>query len=306
MYLQHFGFSEKPFSLTPDTHFFYANHSHTAALNTLLVALNNCEGFIKVVGEIGTGKTLLGRLLLKNINKDRFVTAYLPNPHLSPDELKQAVAKEIGLEQAETIPAWQLTLAIQNQLIAWAKQGKQVVLVIDEAQTIPRESLEALRLLTNLETEKRKLLQIVLLGQPELDTLLNRDDLRQLKQRIVFSEKLKPLDFKGLVQYVEFRVRSSNAKNFQLFSFAALLVLFMASKGVPRMANILCHKALLCTYAENAYRVDASAMRKAIKDTEGVKGIAMWLFCIGPAHWWLAYTLAGVGAYWLTLAGRRA
>lgn len=305
MYLQYFGFAEKPFCLTPDTHFFFAFNSHMAALNTLLVALNNCEGFIKVVGEVGTGKTLLGRLLLKKINKERFITAYLPNPHLSPEELNQALAKEIGVAEAESIPAWQLTLAIQNQLIAWAKQGKQVVFVIDEAQTIPRATLEALRLLTNLETEKRKLLQIVLLGQPELDILLNREDLRQLKQRIVFSEKLKPLSFKALMQYVEFRVRCSNANAVNIFSLPALFLLFMASKGVPRLVNILCHKALLCSYASRSSRVDVIAMRKAIKDSEDMNWVARCVSFNLPVHWWMAYTLAGVGAYWLTVVGRR-
>lgn len=305
MYLQHFSFSEKPFSLTPDTQFFYAYQSHKAALNTLLVALNNSEGFIKVVGEVGTGKTLLGRLLLKKLNRNRFVTAYIPNPHLTPDELKLSLAQEIGVNLENSIPAYLLTAHINAQLIELARNRKQVVLILDEAQTMPRETIEALRLLTNLETEKRKLLQVVMLGQPELDQLLNRDDLRQLKQRIVFSETLKPLDFIGLRNYVAHRLHSCGAPHSQLLSLPALWCLYKASKGVPRLINVLCHKALMAAYGEGKTSVDLTAMRQAIADT----GEASWLSKLYSrslnVKWWLAYGLAGLSGFVLTVVGGR-
>ncbi len=301
MYLEFFQCREKPFSLTPDTEFFYANHSHQAALNTLLVALNNSEGFIKVVGEVGTGKTLLGRLLLKKLSRQKFVTAYIPNPHLSPDELKLSLAKEIGCIGVANIPAYQLTARINQRLIDLTKKGKQVVLVLDEAQTMPRETIEALRLLTNLETEKRKLLQVVMLGQPELDQLLNRDDLRQLKQRIVFSEYLRPLSFAAVKRYVTFRLSSSGVSNPHVFSLTAMLALFLASGGIPRLVNVLCHKALLSAFSRSEAQVGWRALRHAILDTQEAKWRARWLLLALPQSAWWAYSLAGVGGFMLTL-----
>ena len=303
MYLQHFNFSEKPFSLTPDTQFFYEYQSHKSALNTLLVALNNSEGFIKVVGEVGTGKTLLGRLLLKKLNRSRFVSAYIPNPHVNPEELKLLLAKEIGVVVDANTPAYQLTPLINEQLIALAKKRKQVVLILDEAQTMPRETIEALRLLSNLETEKRKLLQIVMLGQPELDQLLNRNDLRQLKQRIVFSETLAPLNFLGLRNYVSFRLHSCGAAHSQLISLPALWYLYQASRGIPRLVNILCHKALLVAYSQGKTSVDIKAMQQAISDTSEVSWWSKLYSHSSRGKWWFAYAIAGLGGFLLTVAG---
>lgn len=181
MYQAFYQLDELPFSLTPDTQFFLNQHSHRAALNTLLVSLKHSEGFIKIVGEVGTGKTMLSRILLAKLGPS-FVTAYIPNPYLTPEELKGFVAREIGLEKMGHLPAHELMSAIYRRLQHIVRSGKQVVLVVDEAQTMPKETLECLRLLTNLETEKRKLLQVVIIGQPELDVLLARKDLRQLKQ----------------------------------------------------------------------------------------------------------------------------
>ena len=146
----------------------------------MLVALKHSEGFIKITGEVGTGKTLLCRMLLSSLGNN-FITAYIPNPYLTPEELKGFVATEIGVDDHEGLPAHELISAIYRKLMQLHRNGKQVVLVVDEGQAMPRETIEALRLLTNLETEKRKLLQVVLLGQPELDQLLSRPDLRQLK-----------------------------------------------------------------------------------------------------------------------------
>ena len=191
MYQDFFRFKQPPFALTPNTEFYFNQDSHRDALNTMLVALRQCEGFIKIVGEVGTGKTLLCRKLL-GLLEGKFITAYIPNPYLSPEELKLFVAEEIGIRVDGNLPSYKLLSLIYRRLIQLARAGRQVALVIDEAQAMPRETIEALRLLTNLETEKRKLLQVVLLGQPELDVMLSRSDLRQLKQRIVFSERLKP------------------------------------------------------------------------------------------------------------------
>lgn len=265
LYQQHFGFDEPPFSITPDTQFFINHQSHREALNTMLVALRHCEGFIKIVGEVGTGKTLLCRILLSHLNSD-FVTAYIPNPFLTPDELKAFVAQEIGAEYDMQMPAHVLMSSIYRKLIQLNRQKKQVVLVVDEAQAMPRDTIECLRLLTNLETEKRKLLQVIVMGQPELDVLLSRDDLRQLKQRIIFSEYLKPFDKAGVVDYVNHRL-SSAGFNGVLFSGAALWLLHKGAGGIPRLINILAHKALISAYGKGEKKVNLIHVAKAIVDT---------------------------------------
>lgn len=270
MYDAHFGFTEPPFSLTPDTLFFLNQKSHKEALNTILVALKHCEGFIKVVGEVGTGKTLLSRILLARLNND-FVTAYIPNPYLNPDELKSFVAQEIGADNEKAMPSHELMSALYRRLVQHHRSGKQVILIIDEAQAMPRDTVECLRLLTNLETEKRKLLQVVILGQPELDTLLSRKDLRQLKQRIVFSEYLQPLDFIATRSYINHRLAQVSEKAATRFNALAIKLIHKASGGIPRLINILCHKALICAYGRGHRSVTAWHVARAIIDTSESK-----------------------------------
>lgn len=266
MYVSYFRLQEKPFSLTPDTQFYFNTQSHLGALNTLLLALDNGEGFIKIVGEVGTGKTILSRKLLSSLDST-YCTAYIPNPFLRPDELKVVVAEELQVPNLPQLATHQLIPAINQHLINLATQKKKAVLIIDEAQSMPRETIETLRLLTNLETEKQKLLQVVLFGQPELDKLLNRADLRQLKQRIVFSEYLKPFDRKTLEHYVDFRLTSAGYDGPHLFTPGALKVLNRASGGIPRLINILCHKALLSAFGSGDHPVTAYHLRKAVEDT---------------------------------------
>ncbi len=268
MYLNYFQFHEKPFSLTPDTQFFMNQRSHRGALNTLLVALKHCEGFIKIVGEVGTGKTLLCRILLSHLGENSiYVTAYIPNPYLTPEELKAFVAQEIGADYDANMQAHQLMSSIYRRLLQLARQHKQVVLVVDEAQAMPRETIEALRLLTNLETEKRKLLQVVIFGQPELDVLLNRPDLRQLKQRIVFAEYLKPFNYAGVRDYLLHRLQAAGNGNPHLFSTPAVWLLARGSGGIPRLINILAHKALMVAYGRGDSRVLVRHVSRAIADT---------------------------------------
>ena len=266
MYLNFYQLKQKPFALTPNTQLYFNQHSHREALNTMLVALRHSEGFIKIVGEVGTGKTLLCRKLLSMLD-DSFIAAYIPNPYLTPEELKCFVAEELGIEFDRQIPSYKLLSIIYRRLMQLARDGKQVVLVVDEAQAMPRETIESLRLLTNLETEKRKLLQVVLLGQPELDTLLNRKDLRQLKQRIVFSDKLMPLSRAGTVNYVTYRLKAAGCQS-QLFNRRALNLIAYASGGVPRLINILAHKALLYAFGRGDQQITTKHVAKAINDTE--------------------------------------
>ena len=267
MYQEFFGLTEAPFSITPDTSYFYAHGHYSEALNTLLVALRAGEGFIKVTGEVGTGKTMLCRKLLNTI-EDRFITAYIPNPMLTPYGLQSAVADELGLDMSRHYGHHQLLKMITNRLLELTADGKNVVLCIDEAQAMPVETMEALRLLTNLETEKQKLLQVILFGQPELDERLNEKNVRQLKQRITFSYQLKPIDREGMELYLTHRLGVAGYKGGNLFAVKAMGCLFKASRGIPRLINILSHKSMMSAYGEGTKYVDVKNMRAAIKDTE--------------------------------------
>lgn len=282
MYLQHFGLREAPFSLTPDTSFFFAWRSHQEALNVLLVALNDGEGFLKVTGEVGLGKTLLCRKLL-NALREPFVTAYIPNPHLSPGAMRQAIVDDLGIELGDNATQNDVVRAMTRRLIELAREGKRVVVILDEAQELPEKTLEAVRLLTNLETEKRKLLQIVLFGQPELDRRLQLPSLRQLRQRVTFSHSLAPLDEDGVTNYVRHRLHVAGHTGSSLFGPAALRTIFRASGGTPRLVNILCHKALMAAFGRGAERVEEAHAALAVRDTEGAfrPRFAWWPLMLG-------------------------
>jgi MSHA biogenesis protein MshM len=268
MYLEHYGLRELPFSLTPDTSFFFGYGHYRDAYNTLLVALQNGEGFIKVTGEVGTGKTLLCRKLLNSLG-DEFATAYIPNPYLNPTALIMAVAEELGIELDVNAGAHRATKQITERLIELVSEGKKVVLCIDEAQAMPEQTLETLRLMTNLETEKRKLLQVVLFGQPELDQMLEQKSIRQLRQRITFSYTLQPLDTEGIAAYLQHRLLVAGGDGEVGFDSAAVKQLYRGSSGFPRLINILAHKALMLGYGQGTKRIGASQVKAAITDTEG-------------------------------------
>lgn len=289
MYLSHFGFYEAPFGITPDTSFFFACADYQQALNTLLIAINEGEGFIKITGEVGTGKTLLCRQFLASINKEpgdssHFITAYIPNPYLEPRTLLLALAEELSIVLRKDADQHQLLKSLTLALLDFSQQGKQVVLCLDEAQAMPMETLEAVRLLSNLETEKRKLLQIVLFGQPELNLRLQQESIRQLNQRITFHYHLSPLSRRDLHHYLAHRISIAQGPsgvkfvNGRLFSDHAVRLLHVASGGIPRLINILAHKALMLTYGEGRHQVEARHIRAATRDTEAAKqGLWRWL-----------------------------
>ncbi|MET1255689.1 ExeA family protein [Aliikangiella maris] len=268
MYLYRFSMKKLPFGLTPDTELFCPLPTYQEAINVLHFALNSGEGLIKVVGEVGIGKTMLCRLLINRLLTDRKI-AYIPYPKLSARELKFALGKELGLRITNNCREDQLTQKIQNKLIELNRTHGPVVLVIDEAQQLTSEGIETLRLFTNLETEQHKLLQIVLFGQPELDELLKLPELRQIKQRIVFSYCLKPLNVQQTRQYVNNRLNHVGNNKTQ-YSWLANQLVFHYSKGVPRLINILCHKALLLGFGQNKQSISAVNLLRAAKDTESV------------------------------------
>lgn len=287
MYNEHFGLREPPFTITPDTSFFFAHASHQDALNVLLVALRTGEGFIKVVGEVGTGKTLLCRRLLSALDPHEFETAYIPNPYLEPRTLLFAVADEIGASYEGEPNQHQLLRILNKALVDAYAEGKRVVLCLDEAQAMPTETLEALRLLSNLETERRKLLQVVLFGQPELDRRLEHPSIRQLKQRITFSCQVSPLKRGDVDYYLAHRLQVAGYRGPPLFTKGALNRLYTASGGVPRLLNILTHKSMLAAYGEGMHYVDARHAKLAAADTESTRGLLT-----GGARKWARYAAA--------------
>jgi len=270
MYESHFGLREQPFGLTPDTSFFFACSAYQAAMNTVLVAARNGEGFIKITGEVGTGKTLLCRKLMAALDES-FYTAYIPNPFLEPRTLMLALADELEITYEKDIDQHHLMRSINIRLLSLAKDGRKVILCLDEAQALPLESLEALRLLTNLETEKRKLLQIVLFGQPELNDKLKQQSIRQLAQRITFDYHLGPLSLEDMTYYLAHRLHVAGYSGGGLFTRYALRWLHKASDGIPRLVNILAHKSMMAAYGEGQHQVRPRHVKVAVRDTTSVK-----------------------------------
>ncbi len=293
MYLEFYGLRELPFNLTPDTSFFFPSHRYQEALNTLLIAARTGEGFIKITGEVGTGKTLLCRKFMSSLDQE-FKTAYIPNPFLDPHSLLLALAEELGVSQEPGINQHSLLKALTNALMDYAREDKRVIICLDEAQAMPLESMEALRLLTNLETEKRKLLQVVIFGQPELDVKLDHVSIRQLKQRITFDYVLDVLSRDDLHYYVNHRLIVAGYQGGRLFSPLALWMLHRKSGGVPRLVNILAHKALMSAYGKGRKAVGVSDVLSASRDTGSTRrrgGLAGWIAAL--------LATAALAAFWV-------
>ena len=271
MYEQFFGLTEQPFRLTPDTSYFYSFGDHRKALNTLMVALQMGEGFIKVTGEVGTGKTLLCRKLLNELAEDEtFVSAYIPNPSITPTALKYSLADELGIDYPRNIGQHKIMTLINDRLIEIKSQDKKAVLIIDESQALDEDCLEAVRLLTNLETEKSKLLHVVLFGQPELDERLENSKIRQLKQRITFTHRLTPLDDEMVCGYLGHRLAVAGYSGPVLFSPDLCHRLWRYSGGIPRLVNILAHKCLLLAFGEGTATITRDHLQQAVADTESI------------------------------------
>lgn len=274
-YLRHFGLREAPFGITPDTSYFFPCRATQEAFNTLVVAVSNGEGFIKITGEVGTGKTLLCRKFLATLDAS-WISAYVPNPSFEPRTLYLALAEELGILVSATLDQHQLVKAITRTLLDLARQRRRVVLCMDESQAMSLETLEALRLLTNLETEKRKLMQVVLFGQPELDRKLAAPAIRQLLQRITFQHHMRGLEESEVGAYVSHRVAVAGFTGRALLSPGALRALHRASGGVPRLVNVLMHKAMLLAYGEGRWTVERGDVRAAATDTPAAAPVGRW------------------------------
>ena len=295
MYEAHFDLREKPFAMTPDPRFLFLSKTHEEALAHLRYGLEQRVGFIAVTGEVGTGKTTLLRTLFNSLDEQRFKLALIFNPCLTPSGLMQAIVKEFGVRtKRRTVPA--LIDELNVFLLEENRAGRTPVLVIDEAQNLAPEVLEQVRLISNLETERDKLIQIVLVGQPELDLLLERRELRQLAQRIVVRSRLQPLDQFETGAYVESRLRVAGA-NRTLFDEAALAAVYRHTDGFPRLINILCDRALLAAFSQGIPQVSAREVHCAAGEISLGKGRAPRRISSGISF--LRPLLAGIGAYWL-------
>jgi general secretion pathway protein A len=267
VYLDFYGLNESPFDITPNPRFLFYSAKHREAYNHLLFGIRERKGFVQMTGEVGAGKTTLCRAILEQLD-ERFATALILNPLMSPHELMKAVAQEFGL------PVNGLdrldTLAVINQfLLQQVECGKDAVLIIDEAQDLTDELLEQVRLLSNLETDNRKLLQIVLLGQPELRDRLNNPRLRQLRQRITVRYHLLPLTRQEVSQYVQHRLHLCGGNGTPCFTRPALWRVYHYSQGIPRLVNAVCDKALLAGYVAQRERIDMRLVGRAVRELEG-------------------------------------
>ena len=267
MYLEFYGLRQAPFDITPNPRFLFHSRKHREALNHLLYGIRERKGFVQLTGEIGAGKTTLCRALLEQLDS-QFSTALILNPVLNTDELMKAIATEFGLN-VRGLDRLETVSAIGEFLLRQIELGKDAVLIVDEAQNLTEELLEQVRLLSNIETDDRKLLQIVLLGQPELRDRLNSPRLRQLRQRITVRYHLEPLKRFEVGQYIQHRLEVSGAKGTPVFTQPAIWRVFNYSGGVPRLINAVCDKALLAGFVEKSDRIDFQMVGRAIRELEG-------------------------------------
>lgn len=267
MYLEYYGLKEAPFDITPNPRFLFYSPKHREAFNHLLYGIRERKGFVQLTGEVGAGKTTLCRALLEHLGAN-FATALILNPVLNPDQMMKAIAMEFGVN-ANGMDRLEALAALNEFLFKQVEQDKDAVLIIDEAQDLTNELLEQVRLLSNLETDNRKLLQIILLGQPELRQRLNDPRLRQLRQRITIRYHLRPLTRVEVAQYIQHRLAVSGSKGGPYFTGPAIWRTHRYSGGIPRLVNALCDKCLLAGYVQQKDRIDFRMVGMAIRELEG-------------------------------------
>jgi len=300
LYLDHFGLDEPPFRITPHTDFFFDGADRGTTLDALLYAIVHDEGIVKVSGEVGSGKTMLCRVLMERI-PEHVEIVYLANPSLSRGEILHAIADDLDVDFSQD----RITVALrylEERLIDVYADGRRVVVLIDEAHAMPEETLEQVRLLSNLESNRHKLLQIVLFGQPELDEILNKSSMRQLKDRITHSFRMRPLSEPEVGKYLSFRMRAAGYRGPDIFSARAVTMIAKAASGLTRRVNILADKSMLAAFAENKHLVTAREVRAAIRDSDFGRLLnerPNRPFLIVAATTLLAGLALGVGLHWL-------
>ncbi len=266
MYSQFFGFHGLPFRITPDTSFFYSGGEREALIDAIAYSISHGDGIIKVVGEVGSGKTMLSRMLASRLSENTTLV-YLLNPSLQASDLIYAIGRDLGIEFDSACSKNDALQLVQNKLLDMHAKNQRAVVFIDEAQCMPLETLEELRLLSNLETETDKLLQLVLFGQPELDQHLSHNSVRQIKERIIHSFYLKPFTASEVGEYLSFRLHKAGYNGSPIFSASALRLLTRYSSGLPRKLTIFADKSLLAAFASKSNTVEASHVRLAVQDS---------------------------------------
>ena len=266
MYLEHFGLREVPFRIMPHTEFFFSGAHRGSTLEALIYAVTHDEGIVKVSGEVGSGKTMLCRMLLARLPK-HIKAVYLTNPSLQRDEILYALAEELEIALPEGRPHL-LLRTLQEALLEIHASGRRVVVMLDEAHAMPSETLEEICLLSNLESSQHKLMHIVLFGQPELDKRLSEKSMRQLKERITHNFALEPLSRHEIADYLMFRMRAAGYRGPDIFTPNAIRLIDQASEGLTRRINILADKALLSAFSENKHLIDVKHIRAAITDAQ--------------------------------------
>ncbi len=300
MYSSFFGLNEKPFSITPDPRYLFMSERHGEALAHLVYGVTESGGFIQLTGEVGTGKTTLCRTLLLNRMPDNADVAVVLNPQLSALEFLEVICEELGISLPEPRGSIKTLIDTLNRYLLDAHaEGRRAILIVDEAQNLAPDVLEQVRLLTNLETAKQKLLQIILIGQPELRELLARNDLRQLAQRITGRYHLEPLSRAETAQYIEHRLRVAGALG-EVFAPGAKRDVFCLSKGVPRLINVICDRALLGAYSLGTRRVDHRLVRRAAAEITGESGLSRSTRWVWPAVITAVLAVAVFGTWWLS------
>ncbi|MCG3146969.1 MAG: IS481 family transposase ISChy3 [Verrucomicrobiae bacterium] len=267
MYKDFYGLREYPFNMTPDPQFLFLSKNHRVALDVLRFGIQERKGFLVITGEIGAGKTTVCRSLLRSLDANT-KTALLLNPSLSDSQILKTICDEFKLQPAKTTKK-DLYDTLNAFLLRELAANHNVVLIVDEAQNLRPKALEQIRLLSNLETEKEKLLQIILVGQPELAKLLHRDDLVQLKQRVALRHHIPPLVWEEIGEYIQHRLEVAGGAGRIRWTDGALLLIRRYSRGVPRLINVLCDKALMAGYVAESFTIDAGFVQRGIEDIEG-------------------------------------
>ncbi len=278
MYIKHFGLLQYPFSLTPNTRFFLKLPGQQEAFNLLISALERGDTLCEISGEVGTGKTMLCRKVLNTLEfyPERYETAYLPNPILNEEGTIHAIADELEIRIPENTSYRELFKAVSSRIIELANRNKRIVLFIDEAQAIPDGSLKAIYLLTQVTTPNKRNLQVVLIGQPELDSLLNQPEFTKIREEIEVNYRLPKLSRDELAAYVEHRLRKAGYSGAILFNNEALDLVYEGSQGTPRLISVLCHKAMMVAYGKGDLKVVGDYVRAAMADTESVEAKKSW------------------------------
>lgn len=276
MYLKFYGLTDRPFSITPDVQYLYLGKQYEQALDTLMYGINQRQGFSLLTGEVGTGKTLLTRSLLSRLDKS-IATALIVNPVLSIPELLKSITKDFSIAVRYTSHQRHIE-ALNRFLLNLADEGRNALVIIDEAQNLSSESLEVVRMLTNLETDKHKLLQILLVGQPELLKKLDSHDLRQLNQRITARFHLMPFGTIEMMRYINHRICIAGGGGKVFFEPKAYQLIYKVTKGYPRLVNLICDRALMAAFVRESYVVDRDAVKAAVADWKGRNLISPWQY----------------------------